>query len=306
MTEADDSHRRRELADFLRTRRARLQPADMGLDGGGRRRTPGLRREEVAQLSGVGTTWYTWLEQAREVRPSPQVLDALAATLRLDAAERAHLFLLGRGAQEPPPPGDERVSPALRRLIDNLGPVPAFVRGRRLDYLAWNRAAVVTMGDPAGYPPGRRNAVWMMFTDPGRRTLVDDWEGSARSLLAVFRAAHARNLDDPAFARLIGALHEASPEFRAWWPHHEVRGPVEGRKQLDHPRAGRLVFEFATFERGEAPGQQLLLYSPLPAHDTVAKLARLIAEDDAAGVPRTEPAMAAAAAAGGRRRSLSC
>jgi transcriptional regulator with XRE-family HTH domain len=296
MTATDDHHRRRELADFLRTRRAALQPADVGLEGGGRRRTPGLRREEVAQLSGVGATWYTWLEQARDVRPSAQVLEALARALRLDAAERAHLFELGR-AQRTPPPTREQVSPALKRLIDNLGPVPAFVRGRRLDYLAWNRAAEVAMGDPGDYPPGRRNALWMMFTDPTRPRLVENWEANARSLLAVFRAAHARNIDDPAFAELIAALEQVSPLFREWWPRHEVRGSVEGRKTINHPLVGRLVFEFALFERGEAPGQQLLLYSPLPLHDTPAKLARLLAGDEEGAVARVEPPAAAAAAA---------
>ncbi len=276
MTTSDDRHRRQQLADFLRTRRAALQPADVGLDGGGRRRTPGLRREEVAQLSGVGATWYTWLEQARDVRPSAEVLEALARALRLDVAERAHLFQLAR-AQRTPAPTREQVSPALKRLIDNLGPVPAFVRGRRLDYLAWNRAGALAMGDPGDYPPGRRNALWMMFTDPARPRLVENWEANARSLLAVFRAAHARNIDDPAFAELIAALEQVSPQFRDWWPRHEVRGSVEGRKTINHPLVGRLVFEFALFERGEAPDQQLLLYSPLPLHDTPAKLTRLLA-----------------------------
>jgi transcriptional regulator with XRE-family HTH domain len=277
-----DDSRRQQLADFLRTRRARLQPGDVGLDGSGRRRTPGLRREEVAQLAGVGTTWYTWLEQARDVRPSAQVLDALARALRLDGAERAHLFQLGRGEQTPPPSAEsERVSPALQRLIDNLGPVPAFVRGRRFDYLAWNRAAAVTMSDPARFPKGRRNAIWMMFTDPLRRTLVVDWEKNARTALAQFRAASARHLGDPAFAELIDALHDASPEFSAWWASHEVGAPAEGRKQLQHPEVGRLVFEHATFRLGEAPDQELQLYSPLPAHDTPAKLARLLAAADA-------------------------
>ena len=145
--------RREELADFLRTRRAALQPGDVGLPVGGRRRTPGLRREEVAQLAGVGTTWYTWLEQGREVRASLDVLEALARALRLNQAERTHLILLGRGEAPPPCKNPaERVSSTLRRLIENLGPNPAYILGRRWDYLAWNDAAVTLLGDFGASP----------------------------------------------------------------------------------------------------------------------------------------------------------
>src|SRR6059058_1643910 len=142
------SRRREELADFLRRRRANIRPADVGLPAGGRRRTPGLRREEVAQLAGVGATWYTWLEQGRDVRASFEVLEAISRALRLTPAERTHLIRLGRGEEAPPgKPPAERVSPTLRRLIENLGPSPAFVLGRRWDYLAWNRAACAVFGD---------------------------------------------------------------------------------------------------------------------------------------------------------------
>src|SRR3954447_13690644 len=150
---ANGEQRRAELADFLRRRRASLQPEDVGLQNGGRRRTPGLRREEVAQLADVGTTWYTWLEQGRDVRASFDVLEAISRALRLTPAERTHLMLLGRG-EEPPPRRSpaERVAPALRRVIDNLGPVPAYVLGRRWDYLAWNKAATALLGDLESVP----------------------------------------------------------------------------------------------------------------------------------------------------------
>lgn len=278
--------RRAELADFLRQRRASLQPEDVGLRGGGRRRTPGLRREEVALLAGVGTTWYTWLEQGRDVRASLDVLDALARALKLSPAERNHLVLLGRG--EPVPPGRppvERVSATLRRVVENLGPSPAFILGRRWDYLVWNRAACRLLGELGSIPKAERNHVWLNFMDPARRELFPDWERSSRLLVAKFRADSACHIDDPAFERLISSLRESSPEFREWWNRHEVAGTGEGRKELHHPVVGRLVFEHAVFRHAEAAGQRLVLYSALAGEDTPAKLARLLE------APAQEPAL---------------
>jgi transcriptional regulator with XRE-family HTH domain len=271
------ARRRAELADFLKRRRASLQPEDVGLQGGGRRRTPGLRREEVAQLAGVGTTWYTWLEQGRDVRASLEVLEAISRALRLSTAERTHLVLLGRG-EEPPPckSQTERVSGTLRRLIENLGPNPAYVLGRRWDYLAWNRAACVVLGDLDKLPRGQRNHVWLHFMDPARRELFPDWEKSSRLLVAKFRADSARHLGDPEFEQLIHALRQSSPEFCKAWKRHEVSSASPGRKWLQHPTVGPMVFEHAVFHPGEEPEQRLVLYSPLPEHETPAKLARLM------------------------------
>ena len=269
--------RRHELADFLRRRRASLQPEDVGLPNGGRRRTPGLRREEVAQLAGVGTTWYTWLEQGRDVRASLEVLEAISRALKLTTAERTHLVLLGRG-EEPPPckSQTERISGTLRRLIENLGPNPAYVLGRRWDYLAWNRAACFVLGDLDRLPRGQRNHVWLHFMDPARRERFPDWERSARLLVAKFRADSARYLGDPEFEQMINALRRSSPEFCTAWKRHEVSSPSPGRKWLQHPIVGPMVFEHAVFHPGEEPEQRLVLYSPLPEHDTSAKLARLL------------------------------
>src|SRR5947207_4514400 len=204
VSEANGDARRAELADFLKARRAALQPSDVGLPGGGRRRTPGLRREEVATLAGVGTTWYTWLEQGRDVRASLDVFEALSRALRLTPAERSHLITLGRGEEAPPPPPQpEYVSPTLRRLIQNLGPSPAYLLGRRWDLLAWNDAYVAVFGDPMEFPPGKRNQVWMVFMDPGRRNLLTDWRQGARRLLARFRADYAQHVGDPSFDKLV-------------------------------------------------------------------------------------------------------
>src|SRR5690349_22910145 len=186
---AAGERRRGELADFLRRRRASLKPQDVGLPNGGRRRTPGLRREEVAQIAGVGTTWYTWLEQGRDVRASMDVLESISRALRLTPAERDHLILLGRGEQAPPmTPTAEQVSPTVKRLIKNLGPNPAYVLGRRWDIICWNRAYTAVFGDPGEVPKPFRNHVWLTFTDPARRELMPDWEKAARLQVARFRA----------------------------------------------------------------------------------------------------------------------
>jgi transcriptional regulator with XRE-family HTH domain len=280
-SQANGVRRRAELADFLRMRRASLQPEDVGLPNGGRRRTPGLRREEVAQLAGVGTTWYTWLEQGRDVRASLEVLEALARALRLTPAERGHLVLLGRGEQGPAcPPPAERVSATHRRLIENLGPNPAYILGRRWDYLAWNQATRVVFGWEPGRDAASRNHVWLTFMDPTRRELMPDWERGARRLVAKFRADSARHIGDPAFERLISSLRASSPEFDRWWNRHEVAGGGEGRKELHHPDVGKLVFEHAVF-RHEGSDQRLVLYSPVCEEDTPAKMARLLELDNA-------------------------
>jgi transcriptional regulator with XRE-family HTH domain len=277
--------RRAELADFLRNRRASIKPEDVGLPSGGRRRTPGLRREEVAQLANIGATWYTWLEQGRDVRASLDVLEALSRALRLNRAERIHLVLLGRG-EEPPPCKSpaERVSPTLRRLIENLGLNPAFILGRRWDYLAWNDAAVALLGDLASVPRASRNHAWLTFTDPARRELFADWEESSRLLVAKFRADSARHLGDPAFESLTAALRKASADFSRAWDRHEVSQTGEGRKNLRHPIVGPLAFSHAVFHPAENSEQRLILYSPLPDHDTAAKLATLLDEPRPAAV----------------------
>ena len=282
--------RRAELADFLRRRRAEIKPEDAGLPGGGRRRTPGLRREEVAQLAGVGTTWYTWLEQGRDVRASQEVLEALAQALQLTPAERTHLLVLGRGQEAPAvSPPAESVSPTLRRLIQNLGPNPAFVLGRRWDYLAWNRAASAVLTDFDRLPASARNHLWLMFNDPRRRELMGDWEEGARICVAKFRADHARYLGDPAFEALIAALRQTSREFCRAWKRHEVAHSGSGRKELHHPEAGTLSFEHAAFHPVDEPEQRLILYSPVPGTGTAEKLEALCAEPE--GRQAREPAL---------------
>jgi transcriptional regulator with XRE-family HTH domain len=273
---ATEERRREELADFLRKRRAHLQPEDVGLPSGGRRRTPGLRREEVAHLAGVGATWYTWLEQGRDVRASLEVLEAIARALRLTSAERTHLVLLGRGEIPPPCKSDERVSATVRRLIENLGANPAYLIGRRWDYLAWNQAACAIFGDFDQVPRAARNHLWMHFMDPTRREIFPDWSRSARLMAAKFRADHARHIGDPTFEQLVTTLRKSSPEFCKLWGKHEVAQSGPGRKTVNHPVVGTLLFEHAVFNPQETPEQRMILMSPLPDQDTPAKLASLL------------------------------
>jgi len=277
---SNGERRREELADFLRTKRSNLQPEEVGLPDGSRRRTPGLRREEVALLAGVGTTWYTWLEQGRDVRASLDVLEALARALRLTPAERSHLILLGRGEHAKPCKAPaEKVSPTVRRLVENMGPGPTYLLGRRWDYLAWNRAFEAVFSWAPGPDPLSRNHVWLWFMDPSRRTLCSvDWSASARLLVAKFRADTARNIGDPAFEELVSSLNASSPEFRKLWKRHEVAGSGDGRKDLTHPTAGELVFDHAVFQYGDAGEQRLVVYSPTAEHDTRDKLTKLLAD----------------------------
>lgn len=250
------------LAELLRTRRDRLTPADVGLPAGSRRRTAGLRREEVAQLAGVSATYYTFLEQGRDVRPSRQVVAALAGALRLSPAERAHLFQL---AGIPLAADDqdlvETVDPVVGSLVSRLDPFPAYVKGGRWDVLAANRAARALFTDWAALVPGDRNKVWWMFTDPAARKVYVEWEQEASDLLGRFRAAAARRPDDPAFTTLIERLHQASPEVRDWWPRYEVRPVGSGTKRLHHPALGDVAFQHTVLQVADHPEQMLVYFT---------------------------------------------
>lgn len=281
-----DEQRRLDLADFLRTRRMHLLPEQVGLVSGGRRRTPGLRREEVAQLAHVGVSWYTLLEQGRDIRPSSEVLHNIADALQFTPAERQHLFLL---AEQPHRvnmhASNEQVSPALRRVLDALNPIPAYIFDNRWNYLAYNTAAdrVLLLSKPV--PPYENNAVWRIFANPTSRYLyVPKWEQLAQKLLAEFRADSAQYADEAWFKRLVADLQRVSPEFRAWWPRHDVRGKSDTLKTIEHPLVGCLVFEHTTLQVPAMPRLKLMIYTPLPETDTVEKLHQLMAmKTDKAG-----------------------
>ena len=268
---------RGELADLLRTRRDRLTPADVGLPAGSRRRTAGLRREEVAQLAGVSTTYYTFLEQGRDVRPSRQVVAALAGALRLSSAERAHLFRLAGVTPAADDQGHaETVDPVVAAMVARLDPYPAYLKGRRWDVLAANRAARALFTDWSARAPGDRNKVWWMFTDPAARKVYVDWEKEAADMLARFRTAAARRLDDPDFIDLIERLHQASPEVRRWWPRYDVRPVGGGTKHLHHPALGDVLFQHAVLQVADHPEQTLVYFTSADVPES--KLSHLAAE----------------------------
>jgi transcriptional regulator with XRE-family HTH domain len=253
--------RRAELTDFLRQRRAQVPPERAGIESNGRRRTPGLRREEVAQLAGVGLSWYTWLEQGRDIKPSAQVLDALARVLELDTAERAHLFHLARVERPLPDAGDtQEAPPELRALVEELAPHPAYLLSPRTDVVAWNRAAAGLLGVPAAAPDGPPNVLWWLFTSTERSGA--QWDDTARATLARFRAEHARRIGDAGFARLIEALERESERFRALWAEHEVLDGHLGTKVIEHPTFGLLRLHHLQSIPTEHPDLRLTQFVP--------------------------------------------
>ncbi len=259
------------LGQLLRSRRERLVPADVGLPAGltaGRRRTAGLRREEVAQLASLSVTYYTFLEQGRPVRPSPQVLDALAAALRMSAAERRYLHVLaygpgGAAGQDPSAPAPpERLDPAVAGLVERLEPFPTLVKGRRWDVLTANSAACELFADWSAGAPGERNLVRWMFTTDRAREVYLEWELEARAMLGRFRLSVARYPDDPDVRTMIAELQRDSEHVRDWWPRHDVTAiGGSGTKKLRHPRLGPVEYSHVVLQVADHPDQTLVTYS---------------------------------------------
>lgn len=273
----NDAERRAALAHFLQTRRARLSPAHFHLpDGGRRRRTPGLRREELAQLAGIGLAWYVKLEQGQDIQVSAQVLESLARTLQLTPDERTYLFVLAREHLPLPihtaPP---QISAELQNVLDTFLPSPAFVVNERLDIVGWNRTASQIFADFAALPAWERNLVWLVFTDPAQRTLYVQWEKTAQRILGLFRASGGQHADDDWFIERRDQLMQASPEFRAWWVRHDVGEGHLKRKELVHPVVGLLVVQPMALVVADDPNLIISLYTPLPEADTARKLAQL-------------------------------
>lgn len=262
------------MGAFLLARRARLSPAEVGLPHGERRRTPGLRREEVALLAGIGVTWYTWLEQGRPIRVSAPALQAIAAALRLDAEEAGHLFALA-GRPTPPAPPSLVVPVGVRRLLDGLGPTPAYITNDRWDILAWNRAVSVVFTDYGTLPEEDRNVVYGLFARLGHNRFLRDWERSARVAVGQLRRSYGHHREDPGFAALIERCQRVSPEFRTWWPRQEVRNLHSRRLEYDFPAVGCLAFDYAKARPAEAPDLWLVINTPAPGTATAETIARL-------------------------------
>ncbi|MEU8080956.1 helix-turn-helix transcriptional regulator [Catellatospora citrea] len=258
----------RELGDFLRARRNRLSPRDVGLEPGGRRKVTGLRREELALLAGLSTDYYQRMEQGREVRPSDDVVDALAGALGLDDEERRHLFTLARAARRPVPAavdrGPERVPDGTRRLL-RLMDTPALVLGRHLDLLDWNPMAEALLGDPADFPPDRLNMLLLMFDDTrtGDRS-CPGWERQALDYIGMMRAAVATDPTHPRATRVIGELSIRSAEFRRLWVRHDVRETVSGTKTFRAPEVGDIDLHWDTYPLPGNPGPVMLVFTAEP------------------------------------------
>lgn len=254
--------RRRELAAFLRSRRERVGPDQVGLPRSRRRRTPGLRREEVAQLAGVGVTWYTWLEQGRDINPSPQVLDAIARTLQFDAHEHSHLFTLAGVATTTIAHECLGLCPTAQPLIDQLEPFPACVLNARLDLLAYNRIYASFFDDLDLMPIEDRNILLLSFTHPGWRDVIVDWDDVVARMVAEYRAAMAEHLDEPAWKTLVARLHRASPEFTAVWERHDVQGIESRTKRAMHPTVGLLSLDYTNLWFGQPLGTRIVAFTP--------------------------------------------
>jgi len=265
------------LADFLRSRRARLAPSDIGLPPGGRRRTPGLRREEVAAAAHISVAYYTWLEQGRDLHVSRQVLESIADALLLSVDERLHLFQLANQAYVPDDfKHKDQLDPLLQCMLDNQGVSPAFICGPYCEVLAWNQAACAVFGDFGKLPESERNIIWLCFTESTFRQRLVNWEQYAQEALAIFRSKSGRLADDTRFLQLIDTLTRVSREFRQWWPQHEVRQTASSNQEVEHPLIGHLVFGYVTFQINSSPDLKLCVFLPDPASKTAQRLEALL------------------------------
>ncbi|MFF3034978.1 helix-turn-helix domain-containing protein [Streptomyces rubiginosohelvolus] len=280
--------RRAELSEFLRTRRAKLQPQDVGLpDFGRHRRVPGLRREELAQLAGVSVAYYTRLEQGNGRNVSAEVLDAIARALRLTDAEHAHLTHLARPARHKKkrrPARVQRVRTGLLYLLDSMDGIPAYVTGARSDILAWNAMAAAVFGDWGALPPGERNWARLVFLSPGYRDLFVNWDSKASDMVSYLRLYAGCHPDDPELSALVGELSVKSDEFRRLWATHNVKEKGHGVKLVRHPLAGDLTLSYETLNLPDDEEQHLVTYHAEPGSESAQAL-RLLASwgSDAAG-----------------------
>ena len=266
--------RRRELAAFIRSRRERLRPEEVGLPRSRRRRTPGLRREEVAHLAAIGVTWYTWLEQGRDINPSPQVLEAIARTLRLDSHERSHLLTLAGLPAAPPTDDYASLFPHARAIIEQLEPNPASVMNARWDVIAYNRTYASFFPDLESIPASDRNCLWLAFTHPEWRAALVDREETVSWMVAEFRASMAEHLDDPVWQSLVDRLLAVSAEFQHLWLRHDVRLTEGGSKRARHPQLGILTFDYTNLWLDRRSDTRVVVLTP--SDETTARRLALL------------------------------
>ena len=254
--------RRAELGEFLKARRARLSPGDFGMAPGSRRRTPGLRREEVALLAGVGVTWYTWLEQGRQINASTQVLDAVASTLRLDRAEREHLYRLAEATPLRTECAGRAVPDAIREIVDSLDPLPASLLNGRHDMLMSNSASEELFWEWHTMPCVHKNTLWCCITEPTARGKFPEYEAHVRYLVARMRSAYSRHIGDPDWEEDIRRLASLSREFADLWARHEVADPEPRTLTYLHPQAGTLCLAVSELQVPAMPEARIVVYTP--------------------------------------------
>ncbi|RFU36775.1 XRE family transcriptional regulator [Actinomadura logoneensis] len=270
--------RRDELAAFLRSRRERITPEDVGLPPAPRRRTPGLRREEVAQLAGVGVTWYTWLEQGRPINVSTQVLDAISRTLRLDPVEREHLYRLAEVGVPPEPDVVSALTEDVQTIMDGLAPMPAVVSDPRHEALAWNDAFAALVPWVTQAPPGERNPLWQFFTRPRCCNPCTNLEEQIGESVAMFRYRYVRHRSDPEMQRLVDRLLETSPRFAELWRHQDVAIPKPCQKDFFYPRlGGQISTRTTSLDLSVRPGTRLVVYT-FVNDESRANFMRLLAD----------------------------
>jgi len=277
-----DDQRRQELGQFLRTRRLRLSPEEAGLPHTElkRRRTKGLRREEVSALAGISLPWYTSLEQGRDINVSEQVLDSLARVFRLNPDERHHLHFLANPRQAAliPKREDSDISPSLHYLLDQMPLCPAYVTDAKMNVLAWNRLAFSVFGSFGAEECRERNMIWRIFMLPAYRSMFVDWEDLATSLLGHFRVMYGQHLEDPWYTEFVREMTESSPEFAGMWENYEVRCASRFPQAIEHPRVGSLNLSTLVMPVQNGSGQFLHAYTPDLQDGSAELLARLAEE----------------------------
>ncbi|KRE91426.1 helix-turn-helix transcriptional regulator [Arthrobacter sp. Soil764] len=273
-----DPGRRKELGLFLRARRDQALRADYGLPPIGRSRERGLRREEVAFLSGVSVTWYTWLEQGRDISPSRQVLEALSRALHLSPTGLGYVLSLGGYASAAPAgPAADTAPPHIQRLMDALDPSPSFALFPDWGVAGWNKAYAALYPNIATVPPADRNLLWLVFTDPYVRDLLPDWDTTSKRFLAEFRAETGQRLGDPDIQYQVERLKEASPEFRQGWDLYDILGFESRERLFHHPAVGVLQLEHHQVSPSDRPDLHIVVYTPAPGSDAAAQMTSLMA-----------------------------
>ena len=274
----ESAARREELKNFLRNRRARLSPADFGYPDGTRRRTPGLRRDEVAQLANIGTTTYTFLEQGRDIHVSTDILEKLADVLRLNEQEKRHLFRLAVGELPPVSPPTEQPGSALEILLKSLGNCPGFILNYRFDIVAANQAATLIFGKTENLGELEQNSLWRMFNEPGRRSFYENWDDCAKCYVAYFRWNYGKYIGDQRLAEFIQQMEDSSEEFRQIWADYEVfdASMLQTPLHINHPKVGRLTGHYVLLSPFGYPNFTVCAMTPDPDTDTAEKIQRYL------------------------------